>query len=215
MREKKETNWRYVHTSENPADIGSCGMSVTKMGELWSKGPAQLTDSDNWPSNIMTKATAETEKEATVIKDMITSTTIKSDVMDEILQRYSYQKFWRISPWIQRFLHNCKRLKLERQSGPLSTKEIESSEILWVKTGQTKIQDTLLEFKDDAEKLNFQLDKTRRIYICKGRITGDYPISIPSNTSMSEKLVAYAHLKTLHGGVGYTMAEVRKKKSGF
>ena len=142
----------------------------------------------------MTKATAETEKEATVIKDMITSTTIKSDVMDEILQRYSYWKFWRISPWIQRFLHNCKRLKLERQSGPLRTKEIESSEILWVKTGQTKIQDTLLEFKDDAEKLNFQLDKTRRIYICKGRITGDYPISIPSNTSMSEKLVAYAHL---------------------
>ena len=40
IREKKETNWRYVHTSENPADIGSCGMSVTKMGELWSKGPA-------------------------------------------------------------------------------------------------------------------------------------------------------------------------------
>ena len=163
----------------------------------------------------MTKATAETEKEATVIKDMITSTTIKSDVMDEILQRYSYWKFWRISPWIQRFLHNCKRLKLERQSGPLRTKEIENSEILWVKTGQTRIQDTLLEFKDDAEKLNFQLDKTRRIYICKGRITGDYPISIPSNTSMSEKLVAYAHLKTLHGGVGYTMAEVRKKNSGF
>ena len=49
----------------------------------------------------MTKATAETEKEATVIKDMITSTTIKSDVMDEILQRYSYWKFWRISPWIE------------------------------------------------------------------------------------------------------------------
>ena len=100
---------------------------------------------------------------------------------------------------------------MERQSGPLRTKEIESSEILWVKTGQTKIQDTLLQFKDDAEKLNFQLDKTCRIYICKGRITGDYPISIPSNTLMSEKFVTYAHLKTLHEGVGYTMAEVRKK----
>ena len=68
----------------------------------------------------------------------------------------------------------------------LMTKEIESSEILWVKTVQTKIQDTLSEFKDDAEKLKLQLDKTHRIYICKGHITGDYPISIPANTSMNK-----------------------------
>ena len=50
-----------------------------------------------------------------------------------------------------------------------------------------------------------------RIYICKGRITGDYPIYIPSNTMMSQKLVAHAHLKTLHGEVGYTTAEVRER----
>ena len=88
---------------------------------------------------------------------------------------------------IQRFLHNCKKLKLERQSGLLTIKEIESSEILWVKTIQTKIQYTQ-QFKDDAEKLN--LDKIHRIYICKGCITGDYPIYIPSNTLITKKLVA-------------------------
>ena len=89
-------------------------------------------------------------------------------------------------------------------------KEIESSEIIWVNTMQTKIQDTL-EFKDGAEKLNLQLDKTRRIYICKGCIIGDYLIYIPSNTLMSEKLVAHGQLKTLYGRVGNTMAEVRER----
>ena len=106
IREKKEITWQYVNTTENSADIGICGMSVTKMGELWWKGPAWLRDSDNWPSDIKTKATAGTEKEARIIKDKLTSTTLKSDVVDEILQRYSYWKFLRITSW-----KNYKRLK--------------------------------------------------------------------------------------------------------
>ena len=105
-------------------------MSVAKMRELWWKGPEWHRDSDSSPSDIKIEATAETEQEARIIKNVMTSTTLKSDVMDEILQRYSCWKFSRIKSWIQRFLHNCKRLKLERQTGPLTTKELESSEIL-------------------------------------------------------------------------------------
>ena len=101
----------------------------------------------------------------------MTSTTLKSDNMDKILQRHSYWKLLRITSWIQRFLQNCKKLK----SRPLNTKEIETREILWVKTIQRKIQDTQ-QFKDNADKLNLQLDEIHRIHICKGRITGDYPI---------------------------------------
>ena len=102
------------------------------------------------------------------------------------------------------------KVKIGKTAKPLTTKEIESFENVSVKTIQTKIQETL-EFKDGAEKLNLQLDKTRRIYICKGRITGDYLIYIPSNTLMSEKLVAHGQLKTLHGRVSNTMAEVRER----
>ena len=127
------------------------------------------------------------------------------------MERYGYGKFLRITSCIQRFLQNYNILQLERKSGPLATKELESSEILWVRTIQTKTQDTP-KFKDDTEKLNFQLDKIRRIYICKGHITGDYPIYIPSNTLMSKNtLVAHAHLKTFTWGVGYTVREVRER----
>ncbi|XP_066921639.1 uncharacterized protein [Clytia hemisphaerica] len=43
-----------------------------------------------------------------------------------------------------------------------------------------------------------------------GRIDGDYPIYLPTNDVFSEKLIQHAHKKTLHGGVGFTMADVRK-----
>ena len=47
IRDKKEIDWRYVNTIENPVDIRSCGMSIEKMRELRWKGPAWLRDSDN------------------------------------------------------------------------------------------------------------------------------------------------------------------------
>ena len=46
IRDKKEIDWRYVNTIENPLDV-SRGMSVEKMRELRWKGPAWLRDSDN------------------------------------------------------------------------------------------------------------------------------------------------------------------------
>ena len=169
IHEKKETAWQYVNTNENSADIASGNMSVAKMEKLLWNGLGRHGDFENSQSDIKTKATTKKEKEAKIIKDMMTSTIQKSDVMDDILQRYSYWKFLRIKSWIQIFLHNYKRLKLERQSGPLTTKEIESSEILWIKTVQAKVQDTL-QFKDETDKRNLKLDETHRICICKGSI---------------------------------------------
>ena len=135
--------WWCVNTTKNPEDFGSRGMSVAKMGELWWKGPGWLRGSNNWPSDIKRQKQLQNHKnKARITKDMITKTTLKGDVLDETLKRYSYWKFLRITSWIQRFLHNCKRLKSERQSRPLKTKEIESSEILWLKTTKTNIQNT-------------------------------------------------------------------------
>ena len=65
-------------------------MSVATMRELQWKERQWLRGSDNQPSDIKTKAAAETEKEARIFIDMMTSTTLKSDNMDKILQRYSY-----------------------------------------------------------------------------------------------------------------------------
>jgi hypothetical protein len=40
--------WRHVPTRENPAELGSCGGSVTDV-DLWWKGPSWLADPEKWP----------------------------------------------------------------------------------------------------------------------------------------------------------------------
>ena len=44
-----------------------------------------------------------------------------------------------------------------------------------------------------------------------GRIQGEYPIFVPRESKLAEKLVEEAHIQTIHGGVTLTMAKVRSK----
>ena len=45
----------------------------------------------------------------------------------------------------------------------------------------------------------------------RGRIRGNYPIYLPRDAEFTEKLVQRIHCKTLHGGIGLTMAAVRER----
>ena len=51
---------------------------------------------------------------------------------------------------------------------------------------------------------------TNDMYECRGRIQGDFPIYIPNDSLLAEKIVQEAHIRTIHGGLGLTMGEVRK-----
>ena len=57
------------------------------------------------------------------------------------------------------------------------------------------------------QRLNLQKNE-ERIYVCQGRIQGEYPIYVPSKHPVSLKIVKRAHLCTLHGGIGLTMSKV-------
>ena len=46
---------------------------------------------------------------------------------------------------------------------------------------------------------------------CRGRIQGEYPIYLPDSALLAAKIVQRAHVTTLYGGVGLTMARVREK----
>ena len=40
---------------------------------------------------------------------------------------------------------------------------------------------------------------------------GDYPIYVPDEDELAEKLVTHAHSQTLHGGALLTMTKIREK----
>ena len=65
-------------------------------------------------------------------------------------------------------------------------------------------------FSEDRLRLNLQ-ESNDGLFECRGRIQGEYPIYVPGDHVLARKLVEEVHLKTLHGGVGMTMAGIREK----
>ena len=52
------------------------------------------------------------------------------DMFDKLLAKYKFWKFLRITSWVFRFLNNC---RITKQSGPLTTSEIEQRKKFWIK----------------------------------------------------------------------------------
>ena len=54
-------SWRHVPTDRNTADIGSRGCSADKIPAEWRSGPSWIQCQQNWPPDITTESTVETE----------------------------------------------------------------------------------------------------------------------------------------------------------
>ena len=206
INKKEGITWKYVPSHENPADIGSRGSSKLETNEVWMSGPSWLDNPDSWPEQIVAKPTDASESESRIIKTVMKATVQrKSDVIDDLLEKTVLWKTVRILAWVKRFAVNCRRSK--RISGPLTTAETENQLKFLIKRAQGDGENSD-QFKEHSQRLNLQKNE-EGIYVCKGRIQGDYPIYLPSNHLLSLKIVERAHLCTLHGGVGLTMSKVR------
>ncbi|CAB4045483.1 Hypothetical predicted protein, partial [Paramuricea clavata] len=124
---------------------------------------------------------------------------------DQLLDKFSLIKVLRIGAWIQRFLDNCRTKPKERKSHPIDALEIERVKLWWIKRAQLQAQQDV-RFEADQLHLNFQ-PNNRGILECRGRIVGEYPIYLPDHHPFTTSLVHHAHISTLHGGVGMTMAK--------
>ena len=81
--------------------------------------------------------------------------------------------------------------------------------MFWVKRAQRESMNNVT-FLEDKAQLNLQLNADG-VWECIGRIQGEYPVYLSDSTLYAAKVVERAHVITLHGGVGLTMAKVREK----
>ena len=105
-------------------------------------------------------------------------------------------------------MKNCRVKNKERETGWLTTEEIEPELNSIIEEVQRRHENTE-RFCRDRDQLN--LVRENGLYFCKGRIQGMYPIYIPPDSLLAEKIVADAHKNTLHGLVGLTMTKVRQR----
>ena len=204
-----EIIWRHVPTEENPADLGSRGGKVTG-NQLWWNGPEWLSDKENWPPNLVTGPTPESEKEVKAIQQVFAGTVESVDPLDALLAKFCLSKAMRVCAWISRFTSNSRANKLKRDKikGPLTTIEIRKQHAFWTKRVQADARRSK-EFQNDCVQLNLQ-ENHQGILECRGRIQGQFPVYLPDTALFTEKFVQDAHVSTLHGGVALTMAKVRE-----
>ncbi|KAK3743482.1 hypothetical protein QZH41_013097 [Actinostola sp. cb2023] len=113
----------------------------------------------------------------------------------------------RVCGWVMRFIQNARATKAHRVRGPLTTREIETARLVWVKRAQASASGSD-QFEEDKLQLNLQ-PNSEGVLECRGRIQGEYPVFLPDNQLYTQKVVMDAHLTTLHGGMGLTMAKLK------
>ena len=214
IKEKENIEWNYVNTRENPADIGSRGCHGDELSENWFEGPKWLPKPECWPAKIEIEESDESEKEALATKKMIKevlATAMESEtenIREEILIKHPYKRALRILAWMSRFRNNC--MKNVKTRGPLTVIEIEPQITHLLKMTQDQFRErNPKKFGDHEMQLNLKRNDLGLLE-CRGRIQGEYPVYVPAESVLAEKMVQYAHLKTLQGGVIRMMTHVRK-----
>ena len=192
---------------DNPTDYASRGGMLTEGNQLWWKGPTWLADPINWPPDIVTTPTTESNAEVKPTKELFALAVDVNDELDDLLSKTSYWRTLRVCAWIRRFIDNEKKAKLQRINRPLTTEEIKNQELFWVRRVQARGAKGM---EEDRLTLNLQKNDDGLLE-CRGRLQGDYPIYIPDSTILAEKIVQQAHNATLHRGVGLTMARIRER----
>ena len=131
----------------------------------------------------------------------------EADFVNSLLEKFRLSKTVRVLAWVKIFIDNLVYGK--KVNGPLATEEMQKQMQFLIKRAQSE-SEILENFKYDSTRLNLQKND-EGIYVCKGRIQGDYPVYLPAKHVLSEVVVKQAHAMTLHGGVGLIMSKVREE----
>ena len=197
--------WRYVPTTENPADIGSRGGRLEETDQWWN-GSNWLANKENWPADVLDEPSEDSQVEAKLVRKVLAVAVDEENEVENVLRKFPLRKAVCVCAWMRRFAHNALRSRgATRIEGPLTTQETNQLRLHWERQAQKSC-----EIEKDRVALNLQLNQ-EGLLECRGRLQGDYPVYLPDTSLISQRIVEEAHLQTLHGGVGLTMAKVRSR----
>ena len=187
-------NWRYVATTENPADDASRGMTMEKFirNERWFKGPDFLwRPKSDWPYNETSKVIYDDDPE---IKKIVTASIAKScgnkdprPFLDRLMNRYSdWVKLKRVVAWFQLTCLNLKKWVKKR-------KEIREC------LNQTETEENKCEAMENEEMKQFKL---KEMALSKHRI-GKITLGVEALENAEMSLVRYAQQTGFHDEIKF------------
>ena len=211
------SQWRYVATADNPADIASRGSTVANLVEnkLWWSGPTWLSeDPENWPRRPDIYLSRE-------LPDIRPAVLLASPPQPEFGVHIStYNRLLHVTAWLLRFIHQVQK-KIVTKSSMLESEEL------------IRVKDTLVRLSQDAfysaeKKLLSQkmalphthalasltpyLDSdsiTRvggRLQKAKLGLSSTHPIILSDRSHFTHLLVQHTHVQSLHAGPATVMS---------
>ena len=230
-----DTEFRYVNTKENPADIPTKGSSSQDLerNKLWWHGPPWLErNNDSWPTwNVEPINQEVLEKIQSEIKgpETLYETSAIAHMQDKITSPFgidetkysSNSKLLRVTAYTNRFVQ--KILKKQTETGELTANELEDAERRWIKYIQRKHYTEIdndkitLNKKAQQNQLNLKFDKNG-IIRCHGRLNNALlpeetitPVILPKGETFVRLMIEDHHKKHCHAGVNHTLSQIRNK----
>eukprot|EP00794_Sanderia_malayensis_P015458 gene15458-biopygen12863 len=222
LQQSEKDQWGHVAGLSNPADLGSRGTTASQLvhSELWWRGPAWLREGEeSWPAELRLEDTADiaVERKKTVVANMIAE---EEEGLSQVIDASRFNNLntlLRVTALTYRFIDNlkAKKAKQEIKVNNLEVNDMKRAELYWIREAQKQL--TREEhYKKTKESLG--IEEREGTLKCKGRlehsdldIEARFPIILPKNHKFTDLIVVNSHLKTHHGGVKTTLAEVRTK----
>lgn len=221
------SQWHYVKSSYNPADVASRGMNARHLRnyKLWWEGPSWLKNS-NYP--ITLEPTEEAANEEMKTNCLFVSASPKPELID--FSRFSSTlKIKRTIAYCCRFIAIFKK-RIHQVPGEipsfLTVDELTRSHNVIIKTIQDlefaadiKLLKTTNKTKNNSKlsSLNPFLDENGLLRV-GGRLQRSqlkydqkHQLILPKNHIYSSLIIIEAHHLVLHGGVQATLAQLRSK----
>ncbi len=134
------SHWRYIRTNDNPADLTSRGLPPKELlsSNLWWSGPPRLKLSpDSWPFQPL-PGKHPPAPPVSCLSVTCERDSQEMEFLKDLTNRFSsFHHLTRVVAWIQRFHHNSKLRKDDRQILPvLQSSEVSKAKKTLIKLAQ-------------------------------------------------------------------------------
>ncbi|XP_074651589.1 uncharacterized protein LOC141906245 [Tubulanus polymorphus] len=219
------SKFKYCPTQDNPADLLTRGTTTDKLktSDIWWRGPSWLVNGD-WPISRLNAAPDEICAEVLVQPEILRAQKHGVGSVIDIEKHSSLTRLLRKTALVRRYVNNLRIDKQSRLTEEISASEINTAEILWVKSIQSECFHIEMDQLINNNKRHEPLVKQLRLFIdesgiirCGGRLhnallpdSTKFPVLLPKNHWFTRLVVQFYHRRAKHCGTPVTVTQIRQ-----